>query len=148
MQVGGQGPRPTSQASQAAAELRYGNMTAREVVFAALRRRADAEAAARAAEKRRALDFVRAPVEAGDLRQLRALLAALAQTLAALEQLPNGASRALFSPIGPPETLSDLSLLYSISPYAKPHIINRSQKSAMVGRHARSHLSMTVAPTT
>jgi hypothetical protein len=87
-----------SQASQAAAELRYGNMTAREAVFAALRRRADAEAAARAAEKRRALDFVRAPVEAGDLRQLRALLAGLAQTLAALEQLPNGASRALSSP--------------------------------------------------
>ncbi len=75
-------------------------MTAKEAVYAALRRRADAEAAARAVDKRRALDFVRAPVEPGDLRQLRALLAALAQTLAALEQLPNGAAaRALSLPV-------------------------------------------------
>ena len=70
-------------------------MTAKEAVYAGLRRRADAETAARAADKRRALDFVRAPVEPSDLRQLRALLAALAQTLAALEQLPNGSTRAL-----------------------------------------------------
>ncbi len=74
-------------------------MTAKEAVYAALRRRADAEAAARAVDKRRALDFVRAPVEPGDLRQLRALLAALAQTLAALVQLPNGTARALPHPL-------------------------------------------------
>ena len=59
-------------------------MGAKEAVYAALRRRADAEAAARGAEKRSALDWVRAPLEPAHLQLLRSLLASIA---AALEEL-------------------------------------------------------------
>ena len=86
------------QASQAAAELRAANMGAKEAVYMALRQRADAETSARAAEKRSALDWVRAPLEPGHLQLARSLLASLSKALGDLDALLNAPEGASLSP--------------------------------------------------
>ena len=81
-------------------------MSAKEAVYMALRRRADAETAARAAEKRGALDWVRAPLEPGHLQLLRSLLASIAKCLEDLDALMNATRGALSSFIPCPSEMA------------------------------------------